>query len=83
MSKLGILKDVDVGLTLVLCDFSAKLGELASLSKGDVLALGIPDGGVEFEARCENGAPLFTGEVVSIEGELCLRVTEVAPPRSG
>jgi len=76
LANIDILKDIEIPLTLSLCDFKMTLEDLASLSKGSLVPLGLPDDHCEFSVFSRPGVPILKGEVISIDGELYFKICD-------
>ena len=69
--------DVSVTLTVTVGSTSMSLARLASLAVGEILSLGVPcTGPVELRM---GGAVVARGELLDVEGELGVRVTQLGP----
>ncbi|MBP9089361.1 MAG: FliM/FliN family flagellar motor switch protein [Kofleriaceae bacterium] len=69
--------DTTVTLTATVGSTSMSLARLASLAVGEILELGLPSkGSVELRLA---GAVVARGELVDVEGELGVRVTQLGP----
>lgn len=74
--RLGLLSDLQVMVTARLCETKQPLGEILSMSPGDVLDLGINTGApIELLA---NGVLVAYGEVVAVGNSLGVRVTKLS-----
>lgn len=74
--RLGLLSDLEVMVTARLCETKQPLGEILSMSPGDVLDLGRSTGApIELLA---NGVLIAYGEVVAVGNSLGVRVTRLA-----
>jgi flagellar motor switch protein FliN len=74
--RLGLLSDLQVMVTARLCETKQPLGEILSMSPGDVLDLGRTTGApIELLA---NGVLVAYGEVVAVGNSLGVRVTKLA-----
>ena len=68
--------DTPVALTLEVARFELPLGDVAALGVGEVVRSGVPlDGRVTLRA---GNRAIATGELVSIDGELGVRITALA-----
>ncbi len=75
-ARLGLLSDLQVMVTARLCETKQPLGEILSMSPGDVLDLGRTTGApIELLA---NGVLVAYGEVVAVGNSLGVRVTKLA-----
>ncbi len=75
-ARLGLLSDLQVMVTARLCETKQPLGEILSMSPGDVLDLGRTTGApIELLA---NGVLVAYGEVVAVGDSLGVRVTKLA-----
>ena len=69
--------DLTVTLTVTVGSTSMSLARLASLAVGEILSLGVPcTGPVELRM---GGAVVARGELLDVEGELGVRVTQLGP----
>ena len=74
--RLGLLSDLQVMVTARLCETKQPLGEILSMSPGDVLDLGRNTGApIELLA---NGVLVAYGEVVAVGNSLGVRVTKLS-----
>lgn len=74
--RLGLLSDLQVVVTARLCETQQPLGDILSMSPGDVLDLGRNTGApIELLA---NGVLIAYGEVVAVGNSLGVRVTKLA-----
>ena len=74
--RLGLLTDLQVMVTARLCETKQPLGEILSMTPGDVLDLGRTTGApIELLA---NGVLVAYGEVVAVGDSLGVRVTKLA-----
>ncbi len=74
--RLGLLSDLQVMVTARLCETKQPLGEILSMTPGDVLDLGRTTGApIELLA---NGVLVAYGEVVAVGNSLGVRVTKLA-----
>lgn len=74
--RLGLLSELQVVVTARLCETKQPLGEILSMSPGDVLDLGRNTGApIELLA---NGVLIAYGEVVAVGNSLGVRVTKLA-----
>jgi flagellar motor switch protein FliN len=74
--RLGLLSDLQVMVTARLCETKQPLGEILSMSPGDVLDLGRNTGApIELLA---NGVLVAYGEVVAVGDSLGVRVTRLS-----
>jgi flagellar motor switch protein FliN len=74
--RLGLLSDLQVTVTARLCETSQPLGQILSMSPGNVLDLGRNTGApIELLA---NGVLVAYGEVVAVGDSLGIRVTKLA-----
>lgn len=74
--RLGLLSDLQVMVTARLCETQQPLGDILSMSPGDVLDLGRNTGApIELLA---NGVLIAYGEVVAVGNSLGVRVTKLA-----
>ena len=75
-SRLGLLSDVEVMVTVRLCVTSHPLGRVLSMTPGSTLDLGMnTDAPIELLA---NGVLVAYGEVVAVDGHLGVRITALA-----
>jgi|GEM_PF-1776203 len=75
-ARLGLLSDLQVTVTARLCETSLPLGQILSMSPGNVLDLGRNTGApIELVA---NGVLVAYGEVVAVGDSLGIRVTKLA-----
>lgn len=74
--RLGLLSDLQVMVTARLCETKQPLGEILSMSPGDVLDLG-RNTGTPIELLA-NGVLVAYGEVVAVGNSLGVRVTKLA-----
>lgn len=74
--RLGLLSDLQVVVTARLCETKQPLGDILSMSPGDVLDLGRNTGApIELLA---NGVLIAYGEVVAVGNSLGVRVTKLS-----
>lgn len=75
-SRLGLLSDLKVTVTARLCETSQPLGQILSMTPGNVLDLGRNTGApIELLA---NGVLVAYGEVVAVGDSLGVRITKLA-----
>ena len=76
VERLGLLSDLQVMVTARLCETKQPLGEILSMTPGDVMDLGRTTGApIELLA---NGVLIAYGEVVAVGDSLGVRVTKLS-----